>query len=150
MGRDGYVARRDAAGFEEVSLGFRTVRLLPVAELSAAQEGYNGNGWSSDWLVVATEDELGDPIFVDLGADRLPVYTAAHGEGVWEPVQIADSFEGLVAALDEVAAISAGREHPVALEENPIPEAEREQILGRIRAANPDSDYAFWASWMET
>jgi hypothetical protein len=149
MPRDRYVARREAVSLDEIALGYRTVRLLRPDELAPAQEGYQGEGWPADWLVVATEDELGDPIFTDLSIEQLPVFTAPHGQGDWEPVQLADSFDGFVAALAEVASISTGRDHPVGLEENPVPDAERKQILGRIRAANPHSDYEFWRSWFE-
>lgn len=149
MAADRYLSRRESVALEDVSLGYRTVRLLSAAELPGSQEGYQGDeGWSSDWLVIAEEDELGDPIFADTSSERLPVFTAAHGEGVWEPVQIGDSFDGFVAGLREVSSISAGREHPVGFEENPLSDAEREKILGRIREQNPNSDPEFWESWL--
>ena len=148
MSADQYVSRRESVELEEVSLGFRTVHLLPAAELEAAQQGYEGEDWSPSWLVVAQEDELGDPIFVDTSAELLPVFTAAHGEGSWEPVQVADSFDGFVDGLQAIAAISAGREHPVGLEENPLPDDERRAVLGRIRDRNPGSDPEFWESWL--
>lgn len=149
MDRDRYVALRGRVSFDEVSLGFRTVRLLQANELTKAQEGYAGPGWSADWLVIAEEDELGDPIVADLGVEDLPVFTAAHGEGEWEPIQLADSFAGFVAALEAVAAVSPGREDPVSLEENPVPDEERERLLAAIRERNPNADPEFWESWLE-
>src|SRR3954447_7825031 len=115
MAVDRYVTRRRSVTVDEVSLGYQTLRLLPADELTEAQEGYSGAGWPPHWLVIAQEDLLGDPIFTDLSDELLPVYTAAHGEGVWEPVQIADSFDGFVLALGQVASVSGGREHPVGL-----------------------------------
>jgi len=146
---DQYLARRDRVALDEVSLGYRTVRLLSRGELNAAQEGYEGGGWRPEWLVIAEEDDLGDPIFTDLSVDRLPVFTAAHREGDWDPVQIADSFDGFVAALSDIASISARREHPAGLEENPLPDDERERLLDRISDQNPNSDLEFWQTWLE-
>jgi hypothetical protein len=146
---DRYVARRNATSVEEVSLGYRTVRLLRPDELEEAQVGYGGEGWAASWLVIATEDQLGDPIFTDLAEERLPVFTAAHGEGVWEPVQIADSLEGFALGLDAIASVSEGREHPVGLETNPVPAADMDRVLVHVRDANPASDDEFWASWFD-
>ena len=100
--------------------------------------------------MIAHEDELGDPIFTDLAADQLPVFTAAHGEGVWEPVQIADSFDGFLAGLAAVAAVSGGREHPVGLEENPLSDEDRQRVLRTIGEANPNSNLEFWELWLKS
>ena len=141
--------KRSHARIDQVSLGYRTVRLLSAAELTSAQAGYGGAGWSPEWLVVAEEDELGDPIFTDIEAEPLPVFTAEHGAGVWEPIQIADSFDSFVSALAQIASVAGGRQHPVGLEANPLANAERERVLGNIRAANPSSDSEFWVSWLD-
>ena len=134
---------------ETVSLGYRTVELVRPDELPGAQEGYRGSeGWPADWLVIAIDDELGDPIFTDTSAEALPVFTAAHGQGVWEPVPIADSFDGFVAALAVVGSISAGREDPVGLEERPLTDAERERMLRHVRENNPHAELEFWDSWL--
>ena len=148
MSTDKYLALREGVDLDEVSLGFRTVTLLPPDELGAAQEGYEGEGWSPSWLVIAQEDELGDPIFTDTASDRLPVFTAPHGEGDWNPVQIADSFQGFVAGLAAVASVSDSREHPIGLEANPLSDAERTEVLGTVRTENPGSDSEFWESWL--
>ena len=148
MSSDQYLALREGVDVDEVSLGFRTVNLLPPGELEAAQAGYEGADWSPSWLVIAQEDELGDPIFTDTASDRLPVFTAAHGEGEWNPVQIADSFQGFVTGLEAVASVSTGREHPVGLEANPLSEAERGEVLEAVRTQNPGSDSEFWESWL--
>jgi hypothetical protein len=145
---DQYREARAGVDIEAVAMGYRTVRLLPLDELQEAQAGYAGEGWFDDWLVIATEDELGDPIFADLGSSDLYVSTAMHGVGQWEPVRIADSFSGFVASLRCVAAVAEGREYPVALEDNPLPESEAESVLSEIRRLNPRSDMEFWESWL--
>jgi hypothetical protein len=58
--------------------------------------GENAGDWKRDWFVIACEDLLGDPIFVDLSEPGLPVFTAAHGEGEWNPVLIASSLRGFI------------------------------------------------------
>ena len=73
---------------------------------------------------------------------------AAHGMGAWSPQLIAFSFRHFVEALQQVRRIAHGRETPVALEGNPLPEAEREAVLSFIRTHNPDADLSFWEGWL--
>ena len=148
MSIDRYREVREAADVDVVALGYRTVRLIPLEELQEAQAGYGGGGWADNWLVIATEDELGDPIFADLGSSELDVSMAMHGVGQWEPVRIADSFAAFVAALRCVAAVADGRGNPVALEDNPLSESEAGSVLSEIRRQNPRSDMEFWESWV--
>lgn len=63
-------------------------------------------GWNPEWYAIAMTG-LDDPIFVAPGEAQsgYPVYTAAHGAGRWDPVQIAPSltaFGRLLEALAEV------------------------------------------------
>jgi hypothetical protein len=102
-----------------------------------------------EWLVIAREDELGDPIFADISKPVWRVLTAPHGEGDWQPEQIADSFENFVAALELVRHVARGRETPVAREANPISDSERERVLAAITRANPDASTTFWETWLE-
>lgn len=62
--------------------------------------------WNPDWYAIAMTG-LDDPIFVATGEAQsgYPVYTAAHGAGRWDAVQIAPSlaaFGRLLEALAEV------------------------------------------------
>jgi hypothetical protein len=155
-----YRELRDAHPLDEVSFGACAVRLVDVDQLPGAQVGYavdpageslagEGDGdWRAEWLVVGYEDLNGDPLFADTSVDDWPVYTAAHGEGAWEPVRIADSFSRFVEALELVRAASVGREHPVALEANPLPPRERARILREVRSRNPASELDFWELWL--
>src|SRR5688572_18401690 len=145
----------------EVALGYRTVVILDPDGLDNAQVGYSrapdgsdltgpdDGAWRRSWVVVGHEDQCGDPLFVDTASGEWPVYTAMHGEGMWEPVPIAVSFDAFLAALAKVRAASAGRETPVALENNPFSEAERSDLLAAISKANPGCELAFWESWFE-
>ncbi len=107
-----------------VAMGYREVRLFAPEELESAQLGYscgpNGEDltgrergdWRPFWLVFASEDELGDPIFVNLGRSPWPVFTAMHGDGSWTPVMLADSFETFTRAFAAAGALSDRRLEP--------------------------------------
>jgi hypothetical protein len=80
------------------------VELYAPAELEAGQVGYSvdvegrsliggDGGWRAEWVVIGIETLLGDPIFVDVTTPQLPVFTAMHGMGKWDPELIADSLE---------------------------------------------------------
>jgi hypothetical protein len=145
-----YAEARARTTLDEVSFGYTTVSLYPPEELEPAQAGYEGDGWRESWLVIGSEDLTGDPLFVDTADDALPVYTAMHGEGEWEPALVADSFAGFVTALETVAAAGQGRENPVQLEANPLSDDERQRILQTIANANPGALPEFWAGWLES
>ena len=149
---DRYVKQRRKVSLNEALFGYRTVEVLEPDELHAAQEGYDGIDWQPSWLVIAIDEFFGgDPLFTDLADEYLPVFTALHGTGRWDAVQIADSFEGFIGALEAVASIAAGREHPVTpggLEKHPLPELERRRVLHRIRELNPRSASHFWDEWL--
>lgn len=156
-----YIEIRRALPFDEVSFAYQTVRLFTVEELEGAQLGYSvgdsgedftgekAGDWKRSWLVVAYEDLLGDPLFVDLSPSELPVYTAAHGEGEWNPVLVASSFNGFIEALKEVKRVSEGRSNPVEAERNPLPDSERQRVLSRITELSGNASLEFWESWFE-
>lgn len=152
---------RRTVSLETVSFGYRTVTLFRTGELREAQIGYSisesgedltgtdEGDWRGSWLIVASEDELGNPIFIDLKAQGLPVLTAAHGKGEWNPELIASSFQGFIAALEEVERVSQSRRNPVELEQNPLPAADLDRVLKRIAEANGNVSLEFWESWLE-
>ena len=109
----------------------------------------NETDWDSAWVVIGYEGCAGDPIFIDTDDEEFPVYTAAHGMGEWSPELIAFSFRHFIEILQQVQRVARGRETPVALERNPISEAEREEILSFIRRNNPDISSTFWEVWLE-
>jgi len=65
--------------------------------ISSFQEGYKGNDWSKNWIVIAKW--IGDPIIYNI--ETKEVLTAMHGVGIWEPYAIAPSLKdfGLVLAI---------------------------------------------------
>ncbi|RYG67356.1 hypothetical protein EON80_13740 [bacterium] len=160
MDQSSYTSLRDAIDWHSVSFGYRTVELFKTAELTQAQQGYSvGPGgvslvgdeegdWQESWLVIGDEDLAGDPIFVDLAEEELPVYTARHGEGAWEPLLIAESFIKFFAGLALMREISEGRQNPMELAEKPLSERDVEAMIGLIATQNSKADMEFWRSWL--
>ena len=152
---------RGHEALDEVCFGYRCVTLVDEGALPEAQIGYaispqgedltgtSPAAWRAEWLVVGTDDEVGDPIFVDTSAEDWPVFTAAHGAGEWEPERIADSFLDFLEALRIVSDLATGRSNPMALEQNPLPARQRERALREIRMRNPGSELGYWEGWLD-
>jgi hypothetical protein len=151
-----------ALGFAEVSFGCGGLKLFAPEELEEGQVGYSRSqegksfcdgapgSWKPEWIVIGYDTGLGDPIILDTSAPELPVMTAMHGEGSWEPQVIARSLEDFAAALRAFRQVAAGREYPVALEQNPLSPEERENALQQIRGAEGDEiDMDFWEALLE-
>ena len=161
MNIERYIEVRRAIPLEKVSFGYQTVMLYPADELEEAQLGYsvgesgedltgeNAGDWKRSWLVIAYEDLQGEPLFIDQSVPELPVYTAAHGAGAWNPALIASSLRGFIEALEEVEHVSKGRGNPVEAERNPLPDGERQRTLSRIAEVNGNAPLEFWESWLE-
>ena len=156
MTREPYLRLLDGALLHDVEFGAGGIGIHSPGALHEAQVGYavnpdgtsltgTGEGdWRPSWLVIAQDLLCGDPIFIDTALPEMPVFTAAHGVGDWNPTRIADSAAAFVRTLDIVRRVAVDREHPVALEANPLSDAERSAVLGEIRALNPRSDPSFW------
>jgi hypothetical protein len=156
-----YAPWLDSLGFQEISYDVGGLKLFTPEELEEAQVGYsrsaegqsfcNGDpeSWKPQWLVIGHETALGDPIFIDTSASGLPVLTAMHGEGAWEPRMIALSLEDFAVALSAFQKISVGRENPVALEQNPLSPQERDRALRQIAGTKQDEiDMDFWEAML--
>jgi hypothetical protein len=106
-----YKKLRGSMLFSEVSMGYKTTHLFDIEELEKVQTGYSidnqGNSltgkkdgdWKENWIVIGYEDQCGDPMLIDINDEDLPVYTAMHGEGEWNPDLIASSFQNFIKAL---------------------------------------------------
>lgn len=157
-----YATWRNPLEFDELSFGISGIRLFSMAEMDDAQVGYSRTEdgrslcdgskgcWKPEWIVIGHETGLGDPIILDASSLKFPVMTAMHGEGEWSPQMIAESLEAFGASLQAVKEISAGREDPAALEQNPLSDNDRERVLERIKSANrSEMDLDFWAAILE-
>ena len=105
--------------------------------------------WRYSWLVIGSEDETGDPIFIDTEDEQFPVYSAFHGQGNWEAYKIAASLKKFDKTLSFISQLAVGRENPVELEKNPITSEERKQVLKIIAQENDHTEMSFWESWLE-
>jgi len=157
-----YAAWREALGFDEFNFGYSGIRVFPLSEVDEGQVGYSRaedgrsfcdgaeGSWKPEWIVIGRDTLLGDPIMLDTSHPDLQVMTAMHGEGSWEPQPIAKSLQTLAIALRAIKDISVGREHPVALEQNPLSDSERLQVLQTIRQANNgEIGLDFWEGILE-
>ncbi|MGO9862331.1 MAG: hypothetical protein ACLPLR_01865 [Terriglobales bacterium] len=157
-----YHEARAALRVEEVTYGCGGIKLFGAADIEQGQVGYsvapdgkslcsgNHGAWRPNWIVIGYETACGDPLFIDTDDAALPVLTAIHGEGAWEPQPVAISIDAFVRSLEEFARISEGRKNPVERGNNPLSEAERDKFLRRVEELNGmqfKSD--FWAALLE-
>ena len=159
---DRYNEVRKTLPVAEVSYGCGGIKMFSAFDLGDGQVGYSvapdgsslcsgGTGaWHSNWVVIGYEMACGDPLFIDIDAPSLPVFTALHGEGAWEPIQVAASIEAFGKCIEEFSRISAGRRNPVEREANPIGSDERTVFLHRIAELNrTTSAPEFWDVLLE-
>ena len=132
----------------EVAYGYGGLKLFEADELEEAQVGYSVGAdgrslcsaerglWQPDWLVIGCDTGLGDPIFVDIGAPNLPVFTAMTGQGLWEPKPVAISLDAFAQCWREFEQVAQGRDWPENEGANPLSKAGRDSYLGRIKETN--------------
>lgn len=106
-----------------------------------AQDGRSVVGpgqWEPHWIVIGYEDLCGDPIFLDVSKSELPVFTASHGQGLWESELIAQSAAAFFGSLHIVEEVQSGQ-------------LNRESGLTKIAELNQqnDVDLEFWSVLME-
>ncbi|MGE6897589.1 SMI1/KNR4 family protein [Priestia flexa] len=82
--------------------------LFSKGEFTEGQLGYredeNGNSlikniegyWKDSWFVIGYDEEVGDPIFIDISNKDVPVLVAEHGMDEWEPFVLYNSFENFI------------------------------------------------------
>jgi hypothetical protein len=146
----------------EVCFGITRFTIAAANEIQAFQLGYSidhrgrslvgkeDGDWMPNWVVIGLDYSLGDPIFIDSADPETAVYKAAHGEGRWDPIRIASSLQNFRMALQALSALARGREHPVALESNPLTPDERQSFLSLIGDQNGDGVVdEFWSDLLD-
>jgi hypothetical protein len=144
---------------ELVRFGSFEMRFAPAQELEEMQVGYTIDGvsgepltgegpahWRASWCVFG-QSFLADPIFVDLAVPEVRVFTAQHGVGEWHAIEVAPdlaSFAELVAGLQQLC---AGRGSPVALQRNPIPDADLAAFRALVQSKGGDP--VWWSACLE-
>jgi hypothetical protein len=124
------------------------IEIYSCSDVSNRQVGYRidpdgksligRDGWKVEWIVIGHDTLVGDPIFIDVRRMGFPVFTAAHGEGAWEPFMIASSAAVLFRTLDTLAAVRERR-------------LDRETATTKLAALNGDADVdlEFWTVLIE-
>jgi hypothetical protein len=132
----------------EVQYGCGGLKLFEAEELEEAQIGYSvgANGesfcrshkgsWAPGWFVIGHDTGVGDPIFIDSEIPELPVFTAMHGEGFWDPKPVAVSLNAFAQCWIEFARLAQERESPVEQKSTSLSESQRASYLNRIREIN--------------
>jgi len=147
----------------QVSYGIGGIEVFAESTLEERQLGYsvapNGRSlygsaqgeWHPAWIVIGQETACGDPIFIDIASSNVPVLTAMHGEGSWDPTLIAISLDAFAQCVKEFAAIAQGRVNPIAVEANPITALERTSFLERMEKINGgQADLEWWSVLLES
>jgi hypothetical protein len=77
--------------FLDGQLGYRED--LEANSLIGNQEG----DWQENWFVIGYDEEIGgDPLCIDIANDDYPVFTAEHGIGEWDALEMYASLEEFV------------------------------------------------------
>jgi hypothetical protein len=143
--------------FREISFGYAGMKIYSPAELDEGQIGYSRSSegesfcnsdpaaWKTEWIVIGYDTLSGDPLILDTAKRNFPIMTDMNGQGTWNPRIIANSLDAFAFGLNTIHRLSAGREDPVKLEQNPLAEEELELAVNAIRAKNNgDIDLEFW------
>lgn len=93
FGPQGFDVFSNLAQFDKGQIGFG------VDELGKSLSGENVGQWRATWCVIAIDTELGDPYFIDLSDQKLPVYTGFYGESGWQIDSVSSSLEGFLQCL---------------------------------------------------
>ncbi len=157
---DAYEPRLNAIEPKRVSFGCQTIHLYQPNKLASGQLGYsvgpNGEDltgdtdgdWRRAWVVIGYNEACGDPLFIDTTEENFPVYTAMIGQGRWDRKPVAVSLETFGRFLSIIAAVSQGRDCPVALEEHPLSYSEKGRVLASIRDNNVNLNMDFWDAFL--
>ncbi len=67
-----------------------------------------------------------------------------HGEGSWDPSPVAPSWQTFLEIIEVIRPFTAGREHPVGLEQKPLTGKERGAIEASLRDLLGSTPTDFW------
>lgn len=130
--------------FEQCQVGYR--KHPDGSDLTGVDDG----DWQPAWYVVGRDTTVGDPFFVDVTSSALPVYTAMHGAGSWDPTLVSASFTGFMGSLEVLKNKSGQDIDLIDPDEHTIrDEGELEEIHSEIvRLCGTDSEF-FWECFFE-
>lgn len=108
----------DDNSISEVFFGNHGLNIIQSSQIDEMQLGYsihpdgsdlcgtNEGDWLREWIVIGNDTEVGDPFFVDSSDNDLPVYTAMHGMGTWEPELVSNSLKSFIEALQYLKSLT--------------------------------------------
>lgn len=144
----------------EVYFGGDGFRIYTPEELGQAQLGYsrhpngtdltgkNDGDWKGGWIVVGYDTNLGDPYFVDTTSEKLPVFTAMHGAGAWEPYTVSPALQNFLESLQHLRAHSSQEDSLVEPDDTTI--TDRSWIRSLEKEMNRlNAEDEFWGAFFE-
>ena len=109
--------------------------------------GTNTGDWQSSWQVMARDTELGDPYFIDVSQEQLPVYTAFLGEAGWEVELVSASAAGFVSCINLLRAAGEQTQAQFFPDENTIVDEKHLTELLQALSNNAENQH-FWQMFM--
>nr|WP_319394728.1 hypothetical protein [uncultured Desulfobacter sp.] len=106
--------------------------------------GKEQGDWLSPWAVIGRDSSFGDPIFIDSSNSNFPVYTAAHGEGIWSPELISGTYADFLLVIEKLETLAANRRNPVEMQKNPMTQEEYDSFINFVSANAELTDTAYW------
>ncbi|MED1569195.1 copper resistance protein [Bacillus paramycoides] len=143
----------------ELSIGYSVLIIYSNDALEKEQLGYsidnkgnsligtNKGDWRQSWFVIGHEEEYGNPIFVDMSRRYLPVYTAEHGEGEWNPRIVSSSLKGFIKTSNYLYDLSKGRETPIENKDNALSVSDKAKLLTKIIIQTKRLNIRFWLGY---
>lgn len=143
-----------------VYFGSDGFRIYTPEELDNAQLGYsrhpdgtvltgqNEGDWKSEWIVIGNDTNLGDPYFVDTSNEKLPVFTAVHGAGAWEPSIVSPALLSFLRSLEYLRTQSTQEDSLVEPDGSTITDRGRIKNLEN-EMNNLNAENEFWGAFFE-
>lgn len=104
--------------------------------------------WQDNWLVIATDTELGDPYFVDTTDEQQAVYTAILTDDGWQKQLVSNSLNSFVACLQLLAKTSNQEQATIFPDENTL--ADKNQLTTLMKKLiKLSSGESFWRLFFE-
>lgn len=141
--------------------GFTGFTVAARGALDEAQFGYgkhpNGQDlsgdtegdWQKNWCVIGHDTLVGDPLFVDTSSKVLPVFTAMHGVGIWEPRRVSETLAGFLSGLEYLRDQSKQKEELIVPDERKIVgESGLKEILEKLVMFCGVSSTEFWEEFI--
>lgn len=130
--------------FDEAQMGYRA---HPNGE---DLTGNNDGDWLPAWYYIGRDTLVGDPFFVDTNSESLPVYTAMHGQGGWDPELVSESLAGFLTSLKYLKEKSKQEVDLIEPDENTISgDNELEDIHKHVLSLCGENSSFFWECFIE-